>query len=254
MITIMSPTKTFKDNVSARQFNMESMIFPKEIKELVTILKGYDVSEIMDIMKVSKALGEATYEKYETFEVDTKGYEAINYFYGEAFKGLDAATLNELDLAFGNDNLLILSGLYGIIKPLDIMKPYRLEMGTKLDTPFGKDLYKYWKEKLTDYVKENLEKTSGEKVLVNLASDEYSKALDLKNIDESYKVITIGFKENRDGKYKTIGTYAKKARGIMARYILKNRIDTVEGIKGFNEGGYKLNEEQSDDRNLIFIR
>ena len=254
MIIIMSPTKTFKDNLSARQFNIESMIFPKEIKELVTILKSYDIPEIMDIMKVSKALGEATYEKYESFERDTRGWEAIYYFYGEAFKGLDAATLNKDDLAFCNDKLLILSGLYGILKPLDIMKPYRLEMGTKLDNPFGRDLYGYWKKRLTDYVKESLEKTSGEKVLVNLASDEYSKSLDLNHINGLYKVVTIGFKENKDGKYKTIGTYAKKARGIMVRYILKNRIDSVDGIKGFNEEGYRFSEEQSDNENLIFIR
>ena len=127
-------------------------------------------------------------------------------------------------------------------------------MGTKLKTANEKDLYGYWKDKLTTYMMKSIEDTSGEKVLLNLASDEYSKALDLKSIDEKYKVVTISFKENRDGKYKTIGTYAKKARGLMARYILKNKIDILEDIKYFNEDGYSFNEEQSDDNNFIFIR
>lgn len=254
MITIMSPTKTFNDNTCPLKFNMDAMTFKDEIKELIAILKQYDVSEIMDIMKVSKELGEATYRKYDIFEKDLNGYKAIYYFYGEAFKGLDALTLDEKDIEFGNEHLLILSGLYGVLKPLDVMKPYRLEMGTKLKAANEKDLYSYWRKRLTSYMLKSLEDTSGEKVLINLASDEYSKALDLKHINENYNVITIGFKENRDGKYKIIGTYAKKARGIMTRYILKNKINNVEEIKGFDEEGYKFSEEQSDDRNLIFIR
>lgn len=254
MITIMSPTKTFNDNTCPLKFNMESMTFKDEINELIHILKQFDISEIMDIMKVSKELGEATYKKYDMFEKDPNGYEAIYYFYGEAFKGLDALTLDKKDIAFGEEHLFILSGLYGVLKPLDIMKPYRLEMGTKLKTVHEKDLYGYWRKRITSYMMKSLEETSGEKALINLASDEYGKALDLKYINENYKVITIGFKENRDGKYKTVGTYAKKARGIMTRYILKNKIDTVEEIKNFNEEGYKFSEDQSDDRNLIFIR
>ncbi|SFF84525.1 hypothetical protein SAMN04487885_11267 [Clostridium cadaveris] len=254
MITIMSPTKTFNDNICPLKFDIEAMAFKDEIEELIAILKKYDVSEIMEIMKVSKVLGEATYKKYETFDDDIKGYEAIKYFYGEAFKGLDASTLDDEDIVFGHNHLVILSGLYGVVKPLDLIKPYRLEMGTKLKTANEKDLYGYWKDKLTTYMMKSIEDTSGEKVLLNLASDEYSKALDLKSIDEKYKVVTISFKENRDGKYKTIGTYAKKARGLMARYILKNKIDILEDIKYFNEDGYSFNEEQSDDNNFIFIR
>lgn len=254
MIIIMSPTKTFNENAKPMKFNMDKMNFKDEIKELTCILNSFTVCELMKLMKISEELGKATYKKYKNFEENEEGYGAIYYFYGESFKGLDIATLDNESVSFGEEHLLILSGLYGAIKPLDLIKPYRLEMGTKLETSKGKDLYKYWRDKLTDYVRKELDKSSGDKILINLASDEYSKALDLKDISKEYKVISIAFKENRDGCYKTIGTYAKKARGLMVRYILQNKIESIEIIKEFKEEGYSFNKEESNSENLIFTR
>ena len=255
MLMIISPAKTFdlsKENIAGVSGEIR---FKEETKELIEILKGYSKSELSLLMKMSDKLAVENFERYEKFYTDDiKSKEAILSFDGAVFKGIKVESFSKDDLLFINDNLRILSGLYGVIKPLDKIKEYRLEMGTKLGNPKGKTLYKYWENKLTNCILEEIKNSSNEKVLINLASNEYSKALNLKEISKKYKVLNVEFKELRGEEYKVVGTYAKRARGLMVNYIVKNKITSVNDIKSFVEDGYKLNEKLSSENELIFTR
>lgn len=255
MITIMSPTKTFREVEEGVTFDFNHLTFSSETKVLVELLRKYTAEELETFMKVSKSIGEVNYKRYKYFNEDIfKAYPAILYFYGEAFKGLEATKLSKGSLEFAKENLRILSGLYGVLTPLDVIKGYRLEMGSKLPNTKGKDLYSYWKDKLTQYMVNALEATSGDKILLNVASDEYSKAIDLKKLNEKFKVITVVFKEQRNDQYKVIGTYAKKARGKLVKYILEHRVDTLGDVKKFDEEGYVFNPDLSNEENIVFTR
>lgn len=251
----MSPTKTFRNEYKYRELKGSELIFSEESSELINMLKRYSEEELSKLMKMSLELSKLNYNRINEFHSGKlKEQYAIDFFYGEAFKGLDSEKLSDNDVMYAQETLRILSGLYGSIRPLDIIKEYRLEMGTKFKNENYKDLYSFWKEKLTANIMECIEKSSGEKILINLASDEYSKALDLKKINLEYGIVDVIFKENKDGEFKVVGTYTKKARGLMVRYIIQNRIETVEKIKEFNEEGYKLNKEISNEKELVFTR
>lgn len=255
MLIIMSPTKTFREIEEGKTFISSKLSFKEEIEELVTLLQGYTIEGLGKLMKTSDSISEVNYKRYQYFNEEVfKAYPAILYFYGEAFKSLEANTLSEAHLEFAEKHLRILSGLYGSLAPLDVIKEYRLEMGSKILNSRGKDLYSYWKEKLTKHIMKELEVTTGDKVLLNVASEEYSKVLNLKEVEEVYSVINIIFKEKREEGYKVVGTYAKKARGKLIRYVLENEINQVERIKEFNIDGYVFNEELSDEKNIVFSR
>ena len=175
-------------------------------------------------------------------------------FDGAVYRGIASESFDKKDLEFAQSNLRILSGLYGIIRPLDMIKEYRLEMGTKIKFKTYRNLYNYWEDKLTKFILEEIEKSYGDKVLINIASNEYSKVLDLKEINKVYKVINVEFKEKKGEEYKVVGTYAKKARGLLVNYIIKNKITNVEDIKLFDKDNYILNNELSSDTELIFTR
>ena len=256
MLAILSPAKTFSalDEVHLKTY--KPLIFHEQSLELVKILKSYSREELASLMKMSLELAQVNEERNHTFEDLSlrQAYEAILYFYGEAFKGVDAVSLSPEGLAYMDEHVRILSGLYGVIKPLELIKPYRLEMGTKLINPKGRDLYSYWKTCVTEYFLSALETTSGDRVLINLASEEYSKVLDLKRISKQYPVIQVSFKEAKNGQYKVVGMYAKKARGQMIRYIARNQIEQVEALKAFNEDGYTFNEQLSDSIHFVYTR
>lgn len=254
MISIISPAKIFKKIELKEEHKETETIFKEKTSELVNILKGYSASDLSKLMKMSQELGEINYKRYNDFYNDNDGHSGLIYFFGEAFKGIEAESLTLKNIEFAQEKILILSGLYGVIRPLDKIKEYRLEMGTKLENPLGKNLYSYWKSEVTNYILNELKETSGDKVLLNLASDEYSKVLDIKKIREEYKVITVEFKEKKGDEYKVIGMYAKKARGKMVRYIVDNEIDLINDIKSFNEEGYKFNEELSLNDKYVFSR
>lgn len=255
MLIIISPAKTFdfsKENIAG--FNNE-IKFKEETKELIDILRCYSKDELASLMKMSEKLAEENFERYQKFYTDEiKSKEAILAFDGAVFKGINVSEFNRDNLMFINNNLRILSGLYGVIKPLDKIKEYRLEMSTKLENPSGKTLYKYWGNKLTNCILEEIKNSSGESILINLASNEYSKALNLKEINKEYKVLNIEFKELRENEYKVVGTYAKRARGLMVNFIVKNEIKSIDEIRFFEEEGYKLNEILSSENELIFTR
>ncbi|MEG0014348.1 MAG: YaaA family protein [Cellulosilyticaceae bacterium] len=255
MITIMSPTKTFREIEEGVAFELNDLKFPKETEVLIELLMGYTAEDLGKFMKVSESIAEVNYKRYKYFKEDIfKAHPAMLYFYGEAFKSLEADKFSRDSLMFAQDHLRILSGLYGVLTPLDSVKEYRLEMGSKFANPRGKDLYSYWRDKLTQYMIKQLEITTGDKILLNVASDEYSKAVDLKKVNETFKVMTMVFKELREGEYKIVGTYAKRARGRFVKYIVENRVDTIEGVKRFSEEGYLFNEELSSEAYIVFTR
>ena len=255
MLMILSPAKTFK-NIDSEPLNLsDDLRFAAKTKVLIEQLQAYSVTELAHIMKMSEALGEVNAQRFiEFYDKKQQGMYAIHAFEGEAYKGLDSLTLDSEALEFSKQSFRILSGLYGVLRPFDVMNPYRLEMGLSWSGEHGKDLYQYWKDDLTAYFLTELGQTTGDQVLLNLASKEYSKALNFKQIEKSYPVITVEFKEKKGDAYKVVGMYAKRARGQMARYILMNQIHEVEKIKAFNVGGYTFNLELSTEKTWIFTR
>ena len=205
-------------------------------------------------MMISAALGQLNYECYQTWHqpcTPENAKQAVLAFNGDVYQGLDAATLSEAQLTQLQSKLRILSGLYGVLKPLDLMQPYRLEMGTKLKYQRSTDLYAFWKKKITPKVKEALAE-SGSNVLINLASNEYFKSIDTKKLGA--EIVTPEFKDLKNGKYKMISFFAKKARGLMTRFILENNIEKVEDLQAFDSEGYVFNPRLSKPGRPVFTR
>jgi cytoplasmic iron level regulating protein YaaA (DUF328/UPF0246 family) len=203
-------------------------------------------------MSISKDLSQLNYERNQEWELPfTKenARPAIYAFNGDVYRGLDAYTIPKDKIEKVQDTVRILSGLYGVLKPLDLIQPYRLEMGTKLNVGKHKNLYEFWKQDITNALNDDLKE--GE-IFLNLASVEYFKAVDTKTL--KVPVIDVDFKELKNGEYKTIGIYAKLARGIMSRYIIDNNAETLDDVKGFDLENYRFHEKLSTDHKLVFSR
>lgn len=255
MIVILAPAKTMELEIRDDINYSSRLFFKDETKILVNILQGYSKEHLRKFMKVSESIAELNFNRYKNFYNDnTNEYIAILGFKGQVYKAINASSFSVEDLNYSQSLIRILSGLYGVIKPLDMIKEYRLEMGSKLINEYGKDLYSFWGNKITSKIEDDLKASPGDKVLINLASKEYTSSVQLDKIRTTNQVIDIIFLEQNNGECKVIGTYAKKARGLMTRFIIINKIDTVEGIKQFSEDGYTYNKELSDDKNIIFIR
>lgn len=211
-------------------------------------------ANLQQLMKISPALAELNQARFRSFE-ESPSFEtirpAIRAFAGDTYIGLDAASLDSADLEYSKDHLRILSGLYGVLQPLDGIQPYRLEMGSRLVTRRGKSLYEFWGKRIAKTLDADARAVNAA-FLVNCASQEYFKAVDLNTL--SVPVITPVFLEERNGAAKIISFFAKKARGAMARFIVTNRVTSVEGLKDFDLGGYCFDAAQSDETNLVFIR
>lgn len=253
MLTVLSPAKTLNFEKKA-SIATASPKFRKESAELVGILKKKSPKDLIKLMSISDKLAELNHERFQNF---SSRYSASNSraallaFKGDVYLGLQAEDFDQKDLAYAQEHLRILSGLYGILKPLDKMQPYRLEMGTALKNDKGNNLYDFWDDKITKEINKEL-KSHKDPCLVNLASKEYFKAIKKKDIKAD--IIDVHFKEYRDGKLKFVSFNAKKARGLMARYIIKERIDHREGLKGFNLDSYHYEASLSDEKNLHFVR
>ena len=205
-------------------------------------------------MNISIKLAELNFERYTRWSLplnEDNAKQAILAFNGHAYSGLKADNFNENDFDFAQKHLRILSGLYGILKPLDLILPYRLEMGTKLENPKGKNLYQFWDELITTELNKDI-LNSENNILINLASDEYYKAIKINKLNAN--VIKPVFKENKNGNYKVISVYAKKARGLMTRFIIKNKLTNPSDIKAFNTEGYSFNNNFSDKNTFVFTR
>lgn len=205
-------------------------------------------------MSVSQKIADLNVGRFKTWNkkfTAKNAKQSVLAFKGDVYTGLDAESFTSKDFSFAQKHLRVLSGLYGLLRPLDLMQPYRLEMGTKLDTQHGKNLYQFWGSTITEGLNKQLKKTKS-KYLINLASIEYFKAVKPKELNA--EIITPAFKEYKDGEYKMIGIYAKKARGLLSRYIILNQLKNPEEIKSFSEEGYKFNKKLSDGNTWVFSR
>lgn len=255
MYIIISPAKIFKTPEKKFEAPYRPLTFHQATTTLVNQLFTYTKEELKQMMKISDDLAEVNRLRYQHFlESNQIGYEAIYYLYGEVYKALEVDSLNQKSIDFMQNHVGILSGLYGLIQPLDVIQAYRLEMGTALKVGEKKNLYEFWKSDLTTHVLNQLEKQKEAPYLINLASEEYSKALDLKTIGKHYPVIQISFKEAYGEKYKVVGMYAKKARGQMLRFICEHQIQDLGGLKQFSVSGYTWNEALSTQDHLVFTR
>jgi len=254
MITVISPAKTLDFDTPACTEQYSEPTFLKESKQLIGVLKKKSAGELEELMSISTDLATLNRDRYKSWQVPftpENAKQAALAFKGDVYLGLEAQQYTAKQLQFAQQHLRILSGLYGLLRPLDLIQPYRLEMGTALETRRGGNLYDFWGDKITQALEADLAQQK-KPVLVNLASNEYFKSVQAKNLHA--EVITPNFKYWKNGKWMFISFFAKKARGQLATYIIKNRITSPEKIKGFDIDGYAYNEELSKGNNWIFSR
>jgi len=223
-------------------------------EELIDLLTTKSPTDIEKLMKISPKLAELNVERYHTWSRPfnkKNAKQAILAFKGDVYTGLEADTFGEQDFEYAQSHLRILSGLYGALRPLDLMQPYRLEMGIKLENPKGKNLYEFWGSDITKAINKQL-KAIDSNTLINLASNEYFKSLKIKEVNAN--VVTPVFKDWKNGQYKLISFFAKKARGVMSAWVIKNRINNVDNLNQFNLDGYKYSAKDSDPLNPVFLR
>lgn len=257
MIVILSPAKNLvaTDKTVACALDCTQPNFLDEAQALINILKEKKAQEIAKLMHVSDAIADLNYERYHSWAKThnaKNARHAVLTFNGAAYQGLDAASFSNQELEYSQKHLRILSGLYGILKPLDYFQDYRLEMGTRLENENGTNLYHFWSDKLNQSLQKDLNKNGN--ILVNLASNEYSKALKLESLDA--RIITCHFKDKSKttGEYKTIMAYAKKARGLMSRFIIKNKTTNPEDLLAFDYEDYRYDAKSSSETELTFLR
>ena len=254
MLVLLSPSKTmaFEDDVRADKYTMPA--FQQEAEELVEQLRSYSPDDIGELMRVNPKLAKLNFDRFQQYDPDFKhnhARQALLAYRGDVYDGIPVSSYTEEDLDFAQQQVRILSGLYGILKPLDLIQPYRLEMSTKLPNKRGANLYEYWKEQLTDYVNHEIQE-GGHEAVINLASEEYFKALDKQALTKP--VIAPAFKDQKNGSYKTVAIYAKKARGRMTDFIVRNRITDPDAVQGFDVDGYLYHEVLSSPANPVFTR
>ncbi len=254
MLILLSPAKTLDMESPSRVTDPTLPAFMADSEKLVTTLRGYSKARLGELMHISDSLAELNARRFgewqPAFDSDN-ARPCIQAFRGDVYVGLDADTLDEDDLAFAQQHLRILSGLYGVMKPLDLMQAYRLEMGTALKTRRGKSLYEFWGERLTSHLNEELEAME-QGCVVNLASNEYFKSVQPKKLVAP--LISPVFKDEKNGQYKIISFFAKKARGAMARNLLKSRAVQADAVLAFNDLGYRYDEASSSEGQPVFLR
>lgn len=254
MLVVVSPAKTldYESPLATQKYTQPELI--DYSKQLIDVCRRLTPADVASLMKVSDKIADLNVGRFQewsdTFTPDN-ARQAILAFKGDVYTGLDAQSLSEDDFAYAQAHLRMLSGLYGLLRPLDLMQPYRLEMGTKLANDKGSNLYQFWGNVITDKLNQAIAK-QGDNVLINLASNEYFKAVKPKALDA--QVITPVFKDCKKGQYKVISFYAKKARGMMARYIIDHKISSVADLTQFDTAGYYFAEQESTPTELVFKR
>jgi cytoplasmic iron level regulating protein YaaA (DUF328/UPF0246 family) len=254
MISIVSPAKSLDFDNKAPVSDYSLPLFLEESQKIVNVLKDYSPEDLSKLMNISKDLGLLNANRYQDFKTPFKlenAKQAIFAFTGDVYKGLDAKSLTIKIIDYAQTHFKILSGLYGILKPLDLIQAYRLEMGTKISINNSTSLYDFWSNNITSELNINLESTNSQ-FLLNLASNEYSKSIDVKSLNA--EVITPVFKDWKNGQYKIISFFAKKARGLMSRYVLENKIKNPNDLRAFDSDGYVFNEGYSTEKSLVFTR
>jgi cytoplasmic iron level regulating protein YaaA (DUF328/UPF0246 family) len=254
MLVVVSPAKNldYQSPLATAEFSQpELLVDSAELIERCLQLTPADLSSLMGISDKLAGLNAARFAQWSQPFTADNARQAVLAFNGDVYTGLDAASFSDTDFNFAQSHLRILSGLYGVLKPLDLMQAYRLEMGTKLDNCRGKNLYEFWGNIITNKINDALA-AQGDNVLINLASNEYFKSVNKKQLNAT--VITPSFKDWKNGQYKMISFYAKKARGLMARYIIQNQLSELEQLKAFDLDGYQFNAELSKGNDFVFTR
>ena len=256
MIIVLSPAKTLDYSSSENISDFSSPEFLNKSKNLINELKKKNAKEISSLMKLSEKLTSLNLERYQNWKAQKKpsdnAKQSIYVFKGDVYQGLDVDSFAQKDISFAQKHLRILSGLYGILKPLDIIEPYRLEMGTKLQTKNGSDLYDFWGKDISKKIEKELNDMNSN-LLINLASNEYYDSV--QSLSNNINVVSPVFKDKgKDGKFKIISFYAKKARGYMASWLVKNKIKKERDIHSFSEEGYSFSIEESSNGVPVFLR
>jgi hypothetical protein len=252
MLILLSPAKNLDWSAPPAGLPRTAPALAKETKALSAAAKALSRADLMRLMGISEKLADLNWQRFQSFDPAAKpeaGKQAVLAFNGEVYQGLKAATLKAEDLIWAQDRLRILSGLYGLLRPLDAIQPYRLEMGTKLATAKGEDLYDFWGSAIAKALNKDL---GADGVVLNLASDEYFSAVDRKALQG--RVITPNFKDVKDGKARAVFLFVKQARGLMARWAIQNRVEEVEALKRFSLGGYRFDPKASQGDNWVFTR
>jgi cytoplasmic iron level regulating protein YaaA (DUF328/UPF0246 family) len=253
MIAIISPAKRL-DFDNRVDFKPTEVRFKKETKSLIETLRQKSEKEVQTLMSLSDRLANLNLERYQQFQTDATpkdAKQALFAFQGDVYQGMQADTFDKNDVDYAQQHLRMLSGLYGILRPLDMIQPYRLEMGTKLSINGHDTLYSFWGDKIAKALQKDLQE-QGDDIIINLASNEYFKAVDTKAMEA--RIVDVDFKEVKAGKYKTVAIYAKKARGMMAHFMIKNKISNPQHLQGFDYDGYTFNDSISEGNKLVFTR
>lgn len=254
MLTIISPAKTLDYQSPLITSDYSKPQFMPETQQLVEVCKKLSANELAKLMSISPKLAEVNYQRFQDWHANftlDNARQAILAFKGDVYEGLHVEDFTDKDLSFAQSHLRILSGLYGVLRPLDLIQPYRLEMGIRLKNGHNSNLYQFWGDKLTDYLNKELAQ-SANPTLINLASNEYFKAIKAKQLKAS--IIQPIFLDKSKGEFKVISFYAKKARGLMSRFIIKNNINQSNDIKSFNLEGYQFDSKRSTELEWFFIR
>jgi len=254
MLIVVSPAKTldFESPLPTDEFTKPAHL--KQSQLLINRLRDFSSLDLSELMHISSKIADLNFERNHQWKTPftvNNARQAMFAFKGDVYSGLDAYSMTEKNIQFAQQHLRMLSGLYGLLRPLDLMRPYRLEMGTKLETANAKNLYQFWDMQITDAINKQLKSIKSE-TLINLASNEYFKAVKVKNING--QIITPAFKDYKNGEYKMIGFYAKKARGLMSRYIIDHEITRAEDIKKFDSEGYEFKPALSEGNSWVFTR
>lgn len=250
MIAIISPAKSLNFKNNAPFETSTSPLFLKDADYLAGKLRKLKSAELGALLDISPKLAQLNAERYAIWK-SVSGKQAIYAYNGDVYDGMQASTFSSQEIEFAQNHLRIISGLYGLLRPLDLIKPYRIDMGTSFATPKGETLYKYWGDRITDQIKKTL-KESESNILINLASQEYFAAVNTKKLKT--RIITPAFKDKNNGGYSMISFFAKKARGMMSRFIIQNKITDYEMLVGFDSGGYHFNHQLSKNDNWVFTR
>ncbi len=254
MIILLSPSKTQDASGGQALGHLTTPPFLKEAETLVHELQQYDKNELKELLEVNDKLAELNYERYQSFETpfhEGNAQPAFLVYQGDVYDPIHAESYHQDEFAFAQNHVRILTGLYGIVRPLDLIQPYRLEMKTNFTPPESDNLYDFWRPRLTEFLNEEL-KVQEDDYIINLASNQYFKAIDKRKLEG--EVITPKFKDWKSGKYKTIAIYAKKARGMMTEFIIRHQIHNVQDLKTFDEVGYYFNDEASEGNEWVFTR
>lgn len=254
MLLVISPAKTLDFDTPAKTERFSQPDFLADSQLLIDRARMYSALDIMEVMQVSMKIAELNVDRFANWHTPfspENAKQAVLAFKGDVYTGLEAETFSEDDFIFAQEHLRILSGLYGLLRPLDLMQAYRLEMGRKVDNPRGKNLYEFWGELITEALNMQLQQL-GSRYLINLASSEYFKSVKPKVLKG--EVITPEFKDWKNGQYKMMGVYAKKARGQLSRYVIQNKLTEPEAMKAFNVDGYRYNDELSTGKKYVFTR